>query len=154
MSDGKRYPKRLNVYVTGEMQRKLEQVRDQRGPQTSIPDVVREAIRLYIDDQEQIIGSRRHFQKTLREEIDQAKTDIIEHLEMAQVESTWHHMFILAVISHSLAPLVSRLTGQVTTFDTLLRQAMPPAMQHWARIVGILEHVREHSAPIEQKEKA
>ncbi len=154
MTDHKRYPKRLNVYVTAEMQRKLEQVRDQRGPQTSVPDVVREAIRLYIDDQEEIIGSRRHFQKTLREEIDQAKTEIIEHLEMTQVESNWNHVFSLVLISHSLAPLISRLTGQPTTFDTLLRQAMPPAMQHWARIVGILHHVREHSAPIDQKEKA
>jgi hypothetical protein len=152
MTEHKRYPKRLNIYVTAEMQRKLEQVRDQRGPQASIPDMVREAIRLHLDDQEQVIGSRRHFQKTLRDEIDQAKTEILEQLQVAQGDSNWNHLFSLVVISHSLAPLFARVTGQPTTFDTLLRQAMPPAMQHWVRVCDMVQHVREHSAPLEEKE--
>ncbi len=50
MVEHKRFEARLNVYVSAELQRKLEQIRDQRGPRVTVPDIVREAIRLYIDN--------------------------------------------------------------------------------------------------------
>ncbi len=33
-------------------------------------DIIREAIRLYLDGQEDLIGSRRHFQRSFRDRID------------------------------------------------------------------------------------
>jgi len=50
MVEHKRFEARLNVCVSAELQRKLEQIRDQRGPRVTVPDIVREAIRLYIDN--------------------------------------------------------------------------------------------------------
>ena len=76
MTPHKRFDARLNVYVSAELQRKLEQIRDQRGPQTTVPDIVRDAIRQYIDNEEVIIGSRRHFQRNLRETLEEAKFEL------------------------------------------------------------------------------
>lgn len=123
-----KYPKRLNVYVTAEMQRKLTQIRDQRGPQVTVPDVVREAIRLYVDDQEQIIGSRRHFQKTLREEI-----------ELAQRVITWNQIVLMVMVSHWLSPVVSAVSKQPLSGRDLFVKAMSQAANEWASYQAALD---------------
>jgi hypothetical protein len=120
MPDHHRYPKRLNIYITAEMQRKLIQVRDGRGPQATVPEVVREALRVFLDDQEQVIGSRRHFQKTLREEI-----------ETAQDALSWNQIVIINMLSQWLSPLVSAVTRQQFTAQDLFVKALTQASQDW-----------------------
>jgi Arc/MetJ-type ribon-helix-helix transcriptional regulator len=97
LKNRKRYNHRLNVYVTAEMARKLEQLRDNRGAGTTVPDVVREALRLYIDEQESIIGSRRHFGRTLREEIQSAKEEL-----------AWLSYVLLVMSGQTLSALYSK----------------------------------------------
>ncbi len=156
MPTHQRYPKRLNVYVTAEMQRKLEQVRDQRGPQTTTPDVVREALRLFLDDQEQVIGSRRHFQKTLREEIGALREVLRADLKEAQNDLMWVHLFSLILMSGGLAPVVGRVTGQPVSLDGLLKQASLQTAQQWKLVLQRLEEAhaagqRVQNAPPSQK---
>ncbi len=149
MTSPKRFSKRLNIYVTAEMLRKLEQIRDQRGPQETVPDVVRNAIRLFIDDQEQIIGSRRHFQKMLREDLTEVETHLLERIGDAQIEILWGQIYGLVAALHALAALVSRVAGQQVTFETLLRQAVTPTTQHWARVFKLMQYVRNHAVPVD-----
>ncbi len=142
MPTHQRYPKRLNVYVTAEMQRKLEQVRDQRGPQTTTPDVVREALRLFLDDQEQVIGSRRHFQKTLREEIGTVRSAFQGDLKLVQADLIWANVFSLVLLASSLAPVVARVTGQPVSLESLLKQGVVQTPQHWKQVMQWIEETR------------
>ncbi|MAU11779.1 MAG: hypothetical protein CL607_18280 [Anaerolineaceae bacterium] len=45
-------------------------------------DLIREAIRRYLDEQEDLIGSRRHFQKSLRERVDSLEAALTFHLNV------------------------------------------------------------------------
>src|SRR5579864_3021652 len=105
MTQHKRFDARLNVYVSAELQRKLEQIRDQRGPQTTVPDIVRDAIRQYIDNEEEIIGSRRHFQRNLREALEEAKFELL-----------WNNLVLMAFIWQGTSPVVNAVTQKVLPF--------------------------------------
>ena len=64
----KEFPKRLTVQVTEAMDDRLEQVA--RGRDEAKAEVVRAALRAFLDEQEDLIGSRRHFTKAFGRRID------------------------------------------------------------------------------------
>ena len=45
-------------------------------------DLIREAVRRFLDEQETLIGSRRHFQKTLQDRIDLLELTLSFHLNV------------------------------------------------------------------------
>ena len=59
----------IHAQVTPALKEKVEQLAKKRGKNTSASDVIRDAIRAYIDQQEDVIGSRANFQKSFRERI-------------------------------------------------------------------------------------
>jgi len=65
----KEYPQRLSVQVTDAMDDRLEQVA--RGRDEAKAEVVRAALRAFLDEQEDVIGSRKHFTKAFGRRIDQ-----------------------------------------------------------------------------------
>lgn len=65
----KEYPRRLSVQITDAMDDKLEQVA--RGRDEAKSEVVRTALRAFLDEQEDVIGSRKHFTKMFGRRIDQ-----------------------------------------------------------------------------------
>lgn len=70
MSDNSKsqYTNRLTVHITGAMEDRLEQIASQRdGPKA---EVVRAALRAYLDEQEDLIGSRKHFTKMFQRRVD------------------------------------------------------------------------------------
>jgi len=72
MSDrGKEYPQRLSVQVTKAMDDRLEQVA--RGRDEAKAEVVRTALRAFLDEQEDVIGSRKHFTKAFGRRVDQVE---------------------------------------------------------------------------------
>ena len=72
MSDrGKEYPQRLSVQVTKAMDDRLEQVA--RGRDEAKAEVVRAALRAFLDEQEDVIGSRKHFTKAFGRRVDQVE---------------------------------------------------------------------------------
>jgi Arc/MetJ-type ribon-helix-helix transcriptional regulator len=56
--------------MTPEMRDRLAQLVSKQPRDVTEADLIREAIRLYLDNQEDIIGSRRHFQRSLQERLD------------------------------------------------------------------------------------
>ena len=115
MTEHKRFEARLNVYISAELQRKLEQIRDQRGPKVTVPDIVREAVRLYIDNEEEIIGSRRHFQRNLRDSI-----------TTAELELMWTQSLLLAFQWQSVHSMNSTMS-----FREALEKATDFAKRNW-----------------------
>jgi predicted DNA-binding protein len=61
---------RRSLSMTPEMRDRLAQLVSKQTREVTEADLIREAIRLYLDEQEDLIGSRRHFHKTLRERVD------------------------------------------------------------------------------------
>ncbi len=65
---------RRSISMTPEMRDLLAQIAAKRGRDVTEVDLIREAIRHYLDEQADVVGSRRHFQKSL-----QARLDRLEH---------------------------------------------------------------------------
>ncbi|KAB2893815.1 MAG: hypothetical protein F9K28_07650 [Bacteroidetes bacterium] len=65
--EGFRYAHRSSISMTQATWEKLCQVvTNRRDPKFKTSDAVREAIRLYLDNEEDLIGSRKHFSKSLQ----------------------------------------------------------------------------------------
>jgi predicted DNA-binding protein len=62
---------RRSLAMTPEMAQRLKQIVTTKPRNITEADLIREAIRLYLDQQDDLIGSRRHFQRTFRSRIDQ-----------------------------------------------------------------------------------
>ena len=61
---------RRSLSMTPEMRDRLAQLVSKQPRDVTEADLIREAIRLYLDNQEDIIGSRRHFHRSLQERLD------------------------------------------------------------------------------------
>jgi predicted DNA-binding protein len=70
MSDNNKsqYANRMTVHITGAMDDRLEQIASQRDEPKA--EVVRAALRAYLDEQEDLIGSRKHFTKMFQRRVD------------------------------------------------------------------------------------
>ncbi|MBE2195949.1 MAG: hypothetical protein IAE83_17375 [Anaerolinea sp.] len=73
---------RRSLVMTPEMHDRLQQLLSKRGREVTESDLIREAIRRFLDEQESLIGSRRHFQKTLQDRIDQLELTLSFHLNV------------------------------------------------------------------------
>ncbi len=73
---------RRSVSMTPEMRDLLQQIAAKRGREITEADLIREAIRRFLDEQEDIVGSRRHFQKSLQERIDRLENVILFQLDV------------------------------------------------------------------------
>lgn len=61
---------RRSLSMTPEMARRLDQIVSTKPRNVTQADLIREAIRRYLDEQEDLTGSRRHFQRAFRQRID------------------------------------------------------------------------------------
>ena len=90
MSDNSKsqYSNRLTVHITGAMENRLEQIASQRDEPKA--EVVRVALRAYLDEQEDLIGSRRHFTKMFQRRVD--------YVERLVVICLWLNVQILQIL--------------------------------------------------------
>ncbi len=65
------YPKTLQLRMTNEMHANLVRI---AGTERNLATVIREALRKYLDEQEDLAGSRRFFTKSFRDRIDEHET--------------------------------------------------------------------------------
>lgn len=93
MSDrNKEYPRRLSVQITDAMDDRLEQVA--RGRDEAKAEVVRAALRAFLDEQEDVIGSRKHFTKAFGRRID--------HVERVVAIGIWLNLQTLQMLTERL----------------------------------------------------
>ncbi|MEZ4666559.1 MAG: hypothetical protein R3E39_01345 [Anaerolineae bacterium] len=71
-----------SITMTQEMRDRLALLVSKQPRDTTEADLIREAIRLYLDNQEDIIGSRKHFQKSLQERLDRMESALAFHLNV------------------------------------------------------------------------
>src|SRR5690349_19587416 len=68
--------------VTPEMAQKVQQILDRQGRDANRSDLLRTAVRQYLDDQEDVIGSRRHFSKSMQRRLDVLEFKLIFYLDI------------------------------------------------------------------------
>ena len=73
---------RRSLSMTPEMAERLSQIAKSKPRNITEADLIREAIRMYLDEREDLIGSRKHFQKSLRERIDQLESALAFQLNV------------------------------------------------------------------------
>ncbi len=73
---------RRSISMTQEMRDRLTLLVSKYPRDMTEADLIREAIRRYLDEQEDLIGSRRHFQKSLRERVDSLEAALTFHLNV------------------------------------------------------------------------
>ena len=73
---------RRSISMTQEMRDRLALLVSKQPRDTTEVDIIREAVRLYLDNQEDIIGSRKHFQKSLQERLDRLEATFAFHLNV------------------------------------------------------------------------
>lgn len=99
--------KHVSTHVTVELHRRLERLSQDR--KTPIAEIVREALRAYLDEQQHVEGSRKHFTKTMGGRFD--------YLE-------WLLTLLLITVCNGLAFLISRTSGAKVTGGSILDQSM------------------------------
>jgi len=112
MSDSNKtqYTERLSVHITPAMDERLEQIANQRNEPKA--EVVRGALRAFLDEQEDLIGSRRHFSKAFQRRMDY---------------QDWLLLVLLEMIRHSLSPLLSKMMQKPFESELLLDFALDRA---------------------------
>jgi uncharacterized coiled-coil protein SlyX len=73
---------RRSLTMTQEMHDRLVLLVIKHPRDTTEADLIREAIRAYLDNQADIIGSRKHFQKSLQDRLDKLETTLAFQLNV------------------------------------------------------------------------
>lgn len=108
---------RRSIAMTPDMAERLRQIASTRPRNVTEADLIREAIRLYLDQQEDLIGSRRHFQRSFRDRVDRLE----------------------AAFAFQLNVLIFLLT----TDKSALQEAVIAAKQHGETLLAQMQAVRE-----------
>jgi len=71
-----RHPFPLSVRVTATMKAKLDQILEGRPRSVAMNDLILEALDLYLEQQEDVIGSRLHFNRTLQTRLNKLEAEL------------------------------------------------------------------------------
>ena len=74
------YDHRLSVNITRQMYDRLNQIASTRDE--AISEIAREAFRAFLDDQEDLIASRKHFTKSFQRRLDHTDWQLSVQLQM------------------------------------------------------------------------
>ncbi len=126
-----------SLLLPDEMHDRLQQLLAKQGREVSESDLIREAIRYYLDNQEEILASRRFFSKTFQDRLDR--------LELAL---TFHLNVLLHLVAASSSLLLAAVTRQKFPVQTLLQNAVIAARKD-TTLTAQIAAVRDMPGPEE-----
>ena len=118
------YPQRLSVQITDAMDDRLEQVA--RGRDEPKAEIVRAALRVFLDEQEDVIGSRKHFTKAFGRRVD--------HLERLLSVGLWLNL-------QTLHLLYERVRKEQIEAGDLLADAITEGVDFQEMVSELIESV-------------
>ena len=124
---------RRSVAMTPHLRARLQQLIDQQDREITEAEIIRQAIREYLDRQEDITGSKAHFRKTFQVRIDELQDDLEFHLHV-----------IIALLAQGLAVMLPVFTEQPITALELIQAAIVAAQQNATAIQAQMDAVRDH----------
>lgn len=128
---------RLYARVKPELYTLLQQVRIAKGFESDA-DLIRAALRTYLNEQSDQVASKRHFTMSF-----QRRMRLVE----------WHLTVMTYLQAQSLAMLIAHATGQKVPGDALLDQAMRMAVQKRASLAAKLDDSRATAEQNEQRNR-
>jgi predicted DNA-binding protein len=107
---------RRSISMTPDMRDRLALLASRQKRTISEADLIREAIRRYLDEQEDLSGSRRYFQKTFKDRIEQLESALSFHLNIL--------VYLLAALHPIDSPerIAEAIIAARRDGDTLLKQ--------------------------------
>jgi len=123
---------RRSVAMTTDMRARLEQLLTRETRDVTEADLIRQAIREFLDRQEDLTGSKAHFRKAFQARIDELQNDLEFHLQV-----------IIALLAHGLAVMLPVFTEQPITPLELIQAAIVSAQQNADSIRSQIDMVRE-----------
>jgi Arc/MetJ-type ribon-helix-helix transcriptional regulator len=123
---------RRSVAMTPQMRSRLQQLLDKQGKEVTEADLIRQAIREFLDRQEDISGSRAHFRKTFQERIDALEMTLCFRLDI-----------LLALMAHGLTVMLPVFTEQQITPTELIQAAIMAAVQDAALLQQQLDTAQD-----------
>jgi len=123
---------RRSVAMTPQLRARLQQLIDQQDKEITEAEIIRQAIREYLDRQEDITGSKAHFRKTFQVRIDELRDDLEFHLQV-----------IIALLAHGLAVMLPVFTEQPVTPLELIQAAIVSAQQNADSLRSQIDMVRQ-----------
>jgi len=123
---------RRSVAMTPQLRARLQQLIDKQDREITEAEIIRQAIREYLDRQEDITGSKAHFRKTFQDRIDLLQNDLEFHLHV-----------IIALLAHGLAVMLPVFTEQPITPLELIQAAIIAAQQNAEAIQSQIDTVRQ-----------
>jgi Arc/MetJ-type ribon-helix-helix transcriptional regulator len=120
-----RQPPSIRVYttITPELHKLLQQVRIAKRFRYD-SELVRAALRAYLETQSDQVASKRHFNFTLRRRLDRID---------------WHLTVITYLLAQALAMLITSITGKKLPSETLLEQSIKMAASKHTTFIAQLD---------------
>src|SRR5512145_1576463 len=107
---------RRSITMTPQLRARLHQLLAKQGKEVTEADLIRQAIREFLDRQEDLTGSRAHFRKTF-----QARIDTLDDALTFRLDA------LLALVAHGLAVMLPVFTEQPITAVELIQAAIVAA---------------------------
>jgi Arc/MetJ-type ribon-helix-helix transcriptional regulator len=123
---------RRSVAMTPQLRAHLQQLLAKQGKDVTEADLIRQAIREFLDRQEDITGSRAHFRKTFQTRIDTLEAALTFRLDV-----------LLALVAHGLAVMLPVFTEQPITATELIQAAIVAAARDAESLQQQVDAVRE-----------
>jgi Arc/MetJ-type ribon-helix-helix transcriptional regulator len=123
---------RRSVAMTPQMRARLQQLLEKETRNVTEADLIRQAIREFLDRQEDITGSRAHFRKTFRTRIDDLEAALAFRVDV-----------LITLVAHGLAVMLPVFTEQPITADELIQAAIIAAAQNTKTLQEQISAVRD-----------
>ena len=127
------YGVRRTLNISEEMDRRFQQLLLKQERDVSLNDLFRMALRQYLDDQEDVIGSRRNFSKSLQNRLDQLESNLLFYLNV-----------LIFLFASCLAVLLQAVTkDSKVQSTTLIRTAIATALKEGSILNKQIAAVRQ-----------
>ena len=124
---------RRTLNISEEMDRRFQQLLLTQARDVSLNDLFRMALRQYLDDQEDVIGSRRNFSKSLQNRLDQLEGNLLFYLNV-----------LIFLFAGCLAVLLQAVTKDSKVQSTaLIRTAVTTALKEGPTLNKQIAAVRQ-----------
>jgi Arc/MetJ-type ribon-helix-helix transcriptional regulator len=123
---------RRSIAMTPQLRARLQQLLDKQGKEVTEADLIRQAIREFLDRQEDIAGSRAHFRKTFQTRLDALEESVTFRLDV-----------LFALIAQGLAVMLPVFTEQPITAAELIQAALIAAAQDSETLQKQIDTVRD-----------
>ena len=124
---------RRTLNISEEMDRRFQQQLLTQARDVSLNDLFRMALRQYLDDQEDVIGSRRNFSKSLQNRLDQLENNLLFYLNV-----------LIFLFAGCLAVLLQAVTKDSKVQSTaLIRTAVTTALKEGPTLNKQIAAVRQ-----------